>query len=139
MGLIASLYNVNNNNLLPLLVFDSYVEAKVDLSVEGGFYIPSKTSPLRIDFIVGMGGTVGDGKAGIKIELSLMESEFDFEVYLILNEYIFQFYLKIEMFIDIPLVVYNDEFYIVNYELKGISTTINDLKKKDMVKFMLTN
>ena len=86
-----------------------------------------------------MGGTVGDGKAGIKIELSLMESEFDFEVYLILNEYIFQFYLKIEIFIDIPFVVYKDEFYIVNYELKGISKTINDLKKKDMVKFMLTN
>ena len=139
LGLNASLDINNDNNFLPLLVFDSYIAAKVDLSVEGGFYIPSKTSPVRIDFIVGMGGTVGDGKAGIKIELSLMENEFDFEVYLILNEYIFQFYLKIEIFIDIPLVVYNDEFYIVNYELKGISTTINDLKKKDMVKFMLTN
>ena len=115
------------------------LQYKIHLSIEGGFYIPSKTSPVRIDFIVGMGGTVGDGKAGIKIELSLMESEFDFDVYLVLNDYIFQFFLKIEIFVDIPLVSYINEFYIVNYDINGASESIDDPKKKEMVKNMLSN
>ena len=133
-GVDMSLKTKNEDDLLPVLSFDAFVEAKVDLYINGGFYIPSSSSPVRISFVVGMGGTVGDGKAGIKLGFSFMERKFDMDLYFVLNVFKFDFYFKIEIYINILFTKYENTFYIVRYGFKGILISFNDPKNQEMGK-----
>ena len=137
MGIDSYLGTVREDDLLPVLSCDVYVKAKVDLYVDTGFFIPSSSSPVRIEFVVGLGGTVGDGRAGIKLELSFMERTFELDLYFILNIFRFEFYFRIGIYIDIPLVKYKYEFDIVRYGIDGIPIVIRLPFKYNMGKSML--
>ena len=139
MGLNIFLENISEDNLYPILNFDAYAWAKVQLYIETGFYVPSNSSPVQINFMVGMGGTVGDGRAGIKIQFSFMERNFELDIYFILNAFQFEFYVQIRIFINIPFCNYETGFDIIRYNLKGIMITFNEPKKQDMSKNMLIN
>ena len=137
MGIDSYLGTVREDDLLPVLSCDVYVKAKVDLYVDTGFFIPSSSSPVRIEFVVGLGGTVGDGRAGIKLELSFMERTFELDLYFILNIFRFEFYFRLGIYIDIPLVKYKYEFDIVRYGIDGIPIVIRLPFKYNMGKSML--
>ena len=137
MGIDSYLGTAREDDLLPVLSCDVYVKAKVDLYVDTGFFIPSSSSPVRIEFVVGLGGTVGDGRAGIKLELSFMERTFELDLYFILNIFRFEFYFRIGIYIDIPLVKYKYEFDIVRYGIDGIPIVIRLPFKYNMGKSIL--
>ena len=111
-----------------ILAFDAYVEAGVGLDIEGGFYIPSSSSPIQINFVVGLGGTIGEGKAGITLEFSLIKNEIAVDLYFEFKAFSFLFYFKIGIKIDIPWFKYSDEFYIVRLPIKGIQIVLHSNK-----------
>ena len=133
-GLNMSLKTKNEDDLLPVIYIDAFVEAKVELYINGGFYIPSSSSPVRICFVVGLGGTVGDGRAGIKLDFSFMERKFDLNLYFILYVFRFEFYFRIEIYIDLLFTKYENKFYIVKYGFNGILISFNDPKNQEMGK-----
>ena len=113
----------------PILTFDVYAEAGVGLDIEGGFYLPSSSSPIQINFVVGLGGTIGEGKAGIKLEFSLITNEVAADVYFELYAFKFDFYFRIAIKIDISFFKYHDEFYIVRLPIKGIEIVLHSNPK----------
>ena len=113
----------------PILTFDVYAEAGVGLDIEGGFYLPSSSSPIQINFVVGLGGTIGEGKAGIKLEFSLITNEVAADVYFELYAFKFDFYFRIAIKIDISFFKYHDEFYIVRLTIKGIEIVLHSNPK----------
>jgi hypothetical protein len=134
MGVNIALTTKTEEDLLPVLTFDAFAEARVDLYIDAGFYIPSSSSPVCIKFIVGLGGTVGDGRAGIKLEISFMERTVDFDVYFTLKVFRFSFYFRIGIYIDIKFYKFDYEFDIVRYEFKGFEISYNDPKNQKLDK-----
>ena len=112
MGIDISFDNISQDNLYLILIFDTFVEAKAELYIYAVFYIPSRMSPIQINFVVDLRGTVSDGRSGIKLEFSFMEQKFDLNVYFVLNIFKLDFYFKYCIYINLPFTKYNKEFYI---------------------------
>ena len=139
MGIDISFDNISQDNLYLILIFDTFVEAKAELYIYAVFYIPSRMSPIQINLVVDLRGTVSDGRSGIKLEFSFMEQKFDLNVYFVLNIFKFDFYFKYCIYINLPFTKYNKEFYIFYYQYKGILIKSNNLKKLEMNKGKFVN
>ena len=121
------------DNFKTILSFESYAEAKVELGIEGGFYLPSGESPIQINFVVGLSGVIGDGRAGIKLEFSLINANFNYDVHFIFNAFIFKFYFKIGIKIDLKFFKFKYDIYILKLEFPGLYIEAHS-KKKDEAK-----
>ena len=93
MGLNIFLEDNYTDNLSPILTYDTFTEAKVQLDIDSKCCIPSNSSPVQLNFIVGLTGIVGNGKAGIKLQFCLMEGKYYLDLYFQLNDFEFKFYL----------------------------------------------
>ena len=129
MGVYLAFKTSITDSIEALLTFNSYAMAGVEMYVEGGFYIPSSQSPIQINFVVGLGGIIGEGRAGINLEFSIIKRSIDLDVYFILNAFQFQFYFRLGVYINIPLFSFNMEFYIFRVEFDGIQVRLNLPKK----------
>ena len=112
------------------LTFDIYGEAKVPMTVEGGFYIPSGPSSVVASFVVGLSGVIGHGRAGIKLYIPITSKAFKYDLYFIFNAFVFQFYFKIGIKINIPLFKFNYEFYIIKIEILGFHFELHTLNEE---------
>jgi len=121
------------DNFKTQLSFESYAEAKVELGIEGGFYIPSGESPIQISFVVGLNGLIGDGRAGIKLEFTLIKANFNYDIHFIFNAFIFKFYFKIGIKIDLKFFKIKYNIYIFKLEFPGLSIEAHS-KKNDKAK-----
>lgn len=81
-----------------------------------------------------MGGIVGDGRAGIKLEISFMERKVDFDLYFTLKVFNFSFYFRIGIYIDIKFFKYKMEFDILKYTFKGVEIKYNNPDELEMDK-----
>ena len=130
-GLNIGLTTEHKEDLLPILTCEAFAGAKVQLYADVGLFIPSSDSPVSIQFVVGMGGTVAHGRAGIILEFSFMEAELDLNIYFVLNAFQFEFYVKLGIYIDLLFFHTNYEFYILKYEFGDLRIRINDKKNRE--------
>ena len=117
----------NNKNLLEKydfgLFFDAYVNAKVSIALQVGFYYPGVTSTLEISISVGINGVLGSGKIGIKLDLYLNKGELKTDLYFEFNAFELSFYILFNFRIELKITTITFSFYIFNKVLPGISKT----------------
>ena len=133
LGLDIS-FDTNLTDFKTTLSFDVFVEAKVQLGIEGGFYIPSRKSPVNICFVVGLDGIIGHGRAGIKLDFSIFEGKFELDVYFIFKALVFDFYFKIGISIKIEFFKFEYSFYIIKIRLFGIVIEVHKIKQEESKK-----
>ena len=129
MGFYTSI-EPNWYNLNFKINLDIYSQAKVHLKLEGGFYSPaSLDAPIVLAFVLGLNGTIGDGRAGLKLDISLFKNDITYEVYYTINLVVFEFYYKIKLEINQTLFDYKDESDIFRKRLEGINDEFNCMVK----------
>ena len=121
------------------LVFDIYAEAKVNLIIEGGFYIPNRKSKMLVALAVGLDGVIGHGRAGVKLSIGMNKGNVDLDVYFIFNALVFQFYFQITVKIEIPLFKFEFLFDISRIEIFGFHIELHSLKKARNDAFQKSN
>ena len=118
-----------NNNKNPLekydfgLFFDAYVNTKVSIALNVGFYFPGVSSTIEISIIVGINGVLGSGKIGIKLDLYLTKGELKTDLYFEFNAFELSFYVLFKFRIELKIKTIKFSFYIINKKLPGISKT----------------
>ncbi len=127
----------NWRNLEFNLGLDVYVEAKVPFQLEAGLYFPPGKSPIQIGFVVGLGGVIGHGRAGIKLEITLNKNGTTMvDCYFIFNALVFEFYFQLKITIDFsPWFQTGYNFDIFRVELLGFHVEIHSNSKKQKESF----
>ena len=113
--------------------FEPSGSAEVGVNLEIGFYLPPVSSCLEISLTVGIKGTLGSGRVGVKLSLSLTEAKFIIEAFYEFNALSFSFYVLFRIKINLGIIKFSFSFYLIYKELFGGFTT----KKKEKIEVSL--
>ena len=115
--------------------FDIYGEAKVETKVEGGVFIPpTAESPMSMSFSVGLDGIIGQGKAGLKLEICVGKN-IDFDAYFIFNALVFEFFVQVKTEVKFAFISFEVEYDIIRMELCGFHSEFHSNEKAQIEAF----
>jgi hypothetical protein len=103
------------------LVMDLKAKAEVSLSLEVGVYIPPFPSTVEISVSAGLKGTLGAGKAGIKLYFIFPEGTFIVDLFYNFDALVLSFYVKFKISIYLVMLPFKPiEFYLCNIVIFGL-------------------
>ena len=91
-----------------------YGDENIDGNVESEIHIPFDSCPVRLSFYLGLVGTLGSGKAGVKLSLYLKD-KFSIDLFYEFRDFELSSYLMATFTFDISIIKFSFSFYIYRY------------------------
>ena len=99
------------------IAFDVAGRAEVSVSLEVGCYFPSVSSNFEISLSLGLRGTLGSGKVGLKLSIFINNPKLVINLYFQYNAFSLSFYILFQVKLKIGIINFSFSFYLMNKEL----------------------
>jgi len=111
---------------------DIGIRAEIGINVEVGIYIPKSSAPVQMSIACGINGILATGKAGFRLNIYIIIEKYETDLYIILNAFTFQFYVRLTIRIKVYRFKYSYSMYLMDYKYSLYSLEKHKIKSHDM-------
>ena len=111
---------------------DIGIRAEIGINLEVGIYIPKSSAPVQMSIACGINGILATGKAGFRLNIYIIIEKYETDLYIILNAFTFQFYVRLTISIKVYRLKYSYSMYLMNYKYSLYTLEKHKIKSHDM-------
>ena len=111
---------------------DIGIRAEIGINVEVGIYVPKSSAPVQMSIACGINGILATGKAGFRLNIYIIIEKYETDLYIILNAFTFQFYVRLTISIKVYRLKYSYSMYLMDYKYSLYTLEKHKIKSHDM-------